>query len=298
MSDESKQIPRIRPMDVVNAAVKGGVKAVSGARDAWRSEGAKRLRGGVKSVMDQLAGVSRFVKGNTLKGLLTGEIVLSEGQINGWFAKVEPPESVVSMSLRCRPSRLVLVMEYERRLLGVRVARPKVELPFEILDASIDAEGGTIELLLDEDATPTVRGFLKPLILRLLSRAAADLLDGRNPADGLGISTDFIRRDGSVFVIDIGRYPPFRELMDRELRLPGGKKLYPFRALAVEKVTVEEGQLIVRTSYHKERIGSERARAALEEHLGPDGLVLPRDLDGEPGSDPGDDEDSVEITIL
>ncbi len=289
--DESKLTTR----DLVTAAVRSGAEAVSVAKGVWRSDGAKKIRGGVKNAVAGLAGVSRFVRSNTIRGLLTGEITLSEGQLNRWFSTVEPPESVLAMSLKCRPSRIVLVMEFERRLLGLRVGRDRVSLPFEIMDVEIDSNGGHIELVLDKDATSQVRGFLKPIIMRLLSRAASDLLDG-DPLDDLDEYADVVRRDGDRFFVDIGNFPPYLELMGRELRLPGGRSLFPFRALVIERAIVAEGKMIIKTHYDRGRITGVRELPGDDEPhlLDEDELHL---LDEDELENELDDE-SVEVTII
>ena len=276
MPDEIPKDPGVSTRGIVTAAVKGGLKAVTGARDVWRSKGARRIRGGVKSVVGGLAGVTRFVRTNTIRGLLNGEIVLRERELNRWLSRVPPPEAVHHMSIRCRPSRLVLSFEFERKLLGVRIAKTKVDLPFELRSLELSSAGGQAVLELDEEAFTPARGFLRPIMLRLLSRAAADLLDG-DPLDELDDYSDLIDREGNLFTVHIGEYPPFVELMHRELRLPGGTRLLPLHALRITDATVEEGQLIIHVRYDRERILPFRDLLDLE-------------------SD--DDEETIEVTIL
>ena len=275
MSDESEKDPGITTVGLVTAAVKGGLKAVSSAREVWKSTGAQKIRGSVKTVVGGLAGVSRFVRTNTLRGLLGGEIILKESDLNRWLRRVEPPEAVSNLALRCRPSRLVLSLQFERRVLGVRIIKTSVDLPFEIESISLDAEGGSVVLRLDEESRTPARGFLRPIILRLLSRAAADLMDD-DPLEELDDYSDLIDRDGDFFTVHIEDYPPFVELMNRQLRLPGGRSLVPFKAFAIYDAQVEEGQLVIRVRYDRDR---------LTEHSHPE-----LELD--------DDDGTVEVTIL
>lgn len=274
MSDETEKDPGLTTRGLVTAAVKSGLKAVSGARVVWKSTGARKIRGSVKTVVGGLAGVSRFVRTNTLRGLLDGEIILKEGDLNRWLKRVDPPEQVSNLALRCCPSRLVLSLQFERKVLGVRIIKTSVDLPFEIESISLDAEGGSVVLRLDEESRTPARGFLRPIILRLLSRAAADLMDD-DPLDELDDYSDLIDRDGDLFTVHIGDYPPFVELMNRQLRLPGGRSLVPFKALAIYDAQVEEGQLVIRVRYDTDRI-TEESHAELE----------------------FEDDDTVEVTIL
>jgi hypothetical protein len=250
--------------DLASAAIRTGARAVKGARDVLKSDSAKRIRGGVKSVMGGIAGVTRFVQANTLAGLIAGELVLSERALNRWFSRVEPPQEITRMRLLCRPSRLVLQLHYERKLLGVALPIAKMDLPFEILDVNIDRTGGLIRMRLDEDGGSGVRGFLRPIILRLLSKAASDLLDGPIDLDRIDEMSDLIDREGDVFSISVGEFPPFVELMNREVRLLGGAKLFPFRALTVSKVRVEDGRLIVRVRLEPEALADQKPFGSIE----------------------------------
>lgn len=285
MVDDTDKEPGRGSRSLMTAAVKSGLKAVTTARGVLRSEGVTRLRGGVKNVVGSLAGVTRFVRTNTLRGLLGGEIILKEHDLNRWLSRVEPPESVSKMRIRCLPSRLVLSFEFERRLLGVRIARTKVDLPFEIENVDLSAEGGEVVLRLDEDARTPARGFLQPIFLRLMSRAAADLMDD-DPLDELDDFSDLIERDGDLFILHLGDYPPFAALLNKELRLPAGKRLLPFRALHFHDATVEEGQMVVHVAVDREGLRLESDPALLdEEELNQ--LVTDED-----------EPETVEVTIL
>jgi hypothetical protein len=112
---------------------------------------------------------------------------------------------------------------------------------------------GQIALRQDTEATKTARGFLRPILLRLMYRAAADLLDSSDALSGLETG-DAIHREGDILTVDVARYPPFAELMARELRLPGGVTLLPFRALAVDDVTVKEGELVIHTRLDRDLV--------------------------------------------
>ena len=288
MSDDNNN--KFKSLEIVSAAVKGGVRAVSGARGALKSKRVLQIRGGVRSVVGGIRGVSRFVKANTIRGLLSGEVLITEPDLNRWFSRVEPPEAVTSMSLKCRPSRIVLSLEFERRVLGFKVAKTAVDLPFEIVEVEINGRGGHIELHLDAEARTGARGYLQPILVRLLYRAAADLMEGRAPLDPVDRFSDFIRREGNTFLIDVGAFPPFLELRDRQLRLPGVSRLLPLRALAIHRVTVEEGQLVVHVRIERERFSSpEQAEVELDlvDESGPEQASLPCD-----------DEVEVEVTIL
>ena len=276
MPDETPKDPGLSTRGIVTAAMKSGMKAVTGARGVWSSKGARRLRGGVRTVVGGLAGVTRFVRTNTIRGLLSGEIIIRERDLNRWVARVTPPDAVSHMSLRCRPSRLVLSLEFERKLLGVRIAKTKVDLPFDLRSLNLSAEGGEAILELDEDALTPARGFLQPIMVRLLSRAAADLLDG-DPLDEIDDFSDLIDRDGNIFTVHLGDYPPLVDLMHRELRLPGGTRLLPLHALQIHDATVEEGQLIIHVRYDRDRILPFRDFLDLE---------------------PEDEEETIEVTIL
>lgn len=255
MSDDDKgQGQNFSAIDLVTSAIKGGAKVVTGARDAWRSPGAKRIRQGLREVVGGLRGVTRFVRSNTIRGLLLGELIITEKELNSWFSRVEKPDGVSRMTLRCRPSRLVLSMVYERRLLGLRVASADIDLPFEIVEVHIDRGHAEVRLRLDHRATSSQRGILQQLVLRLLSRAASDLLDRRSQLDTIDDFSDIIDRDGDLIVIDLSDFPPFRELMNRELRLIGGRRVFPFRAVRINHVHVEEGRLVIRTRLEPEAI--------------------------------------------
>ena len=174
-----------KPRSLLGTAARTGAKAWSSASSALKSQPVKKLRGGLKSVAVGIAGVTRFVRANSIRGLLRGQLIVSERSLNSWFSRVEPPDGVSGMSLRCRPSRLVLAMSFERKLFGLPLGKQQVELPFEVEHISIDRTGGTIELRLDRAALPELRGFIKPIVVRLLSRAAADLLDDHGPLEHL-----------------------------------------------------------------------------------------------------------------
>jgi hypothetical protein len=266
MGDDNSR-RRDRPPSLLGAAFKTGAKAFTTASTALKSEPVRKLRGGLKSVAGGLVGVSRFMRSNSLRGLLSGEIVFTENELNHWFARVEPPDGVTEMSLRCRPSRLVLVMSVERRLFGVALGKSTVDLPFEVTSVDISAEGGEIVLRLDRVAIPEARGLVRPIIKRLLSRAAADLLEEKSPLEMLDVASEVVRREGDRLVIDVGAYPPFVVLMNRELRVLGGiggHSLFPFRAVRVTGAHVEEGRLVVQTRLDPELIAARHVTAEID----------------------------------
>lgn len=274
MADRSGDSPDGKPRSLLGTAVKTSVKAWSTASSALRSQPVKRLGAGLKTMAGGLAGATRFVRANSLRGLLRGRLIISERSLNQWFARVEPPEGVSAMSLRCRPSRLVLAMSFERKLFGVPLGKTQVELPFALEHISIDHSGGTIELRLDRPALPELRGILRPIIVRLLSRAAADLLDDHGPLDRFDTDGDVVRREDDLLIIDVGRYPPFVELMNRELHVIGGRSVFPFRAVIIHDAFIEEGRLTLLTRIDREQIAAKK-REIIEE-LGD------LDEDGEP----------------
>lgn len=105
---------------------------------------------------------------------------------------------------------------------------------------------------------------VRPILRRLLSRAAADLLDEPRPLEALDEASEVIVRDGDLLRIDVGAYPPFVELMNRELRLLGGHGLFPFRAIVVHGVRIEEGRLVILTRIDPDQLGPRRVAEGIE----------------------------------
>jgi hypothetical protein len=300
MGDDKDKRRGGRSPGLIGTAFRTGAKAISTASTALKSDPVRRLRGGIKTMAGGLVGVGRFVRSNSLRGLLAGQVVVTEGELNRWFSRVDPPDTVAHMALRCRPSRLVLVLGVERRLLGVPLGKNTVDLPFEIEHVDISAHHGEIVLRLDRVAAPEARGLLPSIVKRLLSRAAADLLDEKSPLDLLDVGTDVVRREGNRLVIDVTAYPPFAILMNRELRLLGGHSLFPFRALGVQGARVEEGRLLVHFRLDPELIPVRRVQADLDafdaENAQVPVQIVPRggDEDDWDDDDWDDDEDEDE----
>ncbi len=264
--DEDNSKPQ---RSLLRAAFKGSVKAVSTARKPVR-----KIRGGLKTMIRGVSGVSRFVRSNSLKGLIAGELVISQTDLQKWFSGVEPPQDVSNMSLTCRPSRLVLALRYERRLFGIRVAKTRVDLPFDILRVDFGYDGGVIRFRLDREGVKEPRGVLQHVFIRLLSSAASDLLDERSQLTTINRFSDIIQRDGDIFTIDVGQYPPFLEVMNREVRLIGGHSLFPFRAIRVVGVQVEEGQLVVQTKLERDFFQRSAKFDELEDFDGEDDVEI------------------------
>jgi hypothetical protein len=195
--------PDQKSKSLIGVAVKQGFRA------------ATKIGGAVRTAVKGITQVSRFVRNNSLRGLFQGEIVLSEATLNRFMRDIKPPKGVASITLRCHPSRLVLVLALERKVLGVPLVRDHIEIPFEILEAHIENGGGLVRGRLDSEARPDSKGIIRPLVMRFLYRAAAELVDADALLARIGHNGDIIWRDGDVVSLDLDK-PGFAQLMVKD----------------------------------------------------------------------------------
>ncbi|MBN1946560.1 MAG: hypothetical protein JW797_12875 [Bradymonadales bacterium] len=231
-----------------------GEQALDLLRTFWSWTTDPDIRSVLSGLIQGFSGATQLISSNTVRGLLMGEVVLSERVLNRWFGRLVPPEGVGGMELRCRPSRLVLVLRFDRRFLGFTLGQETIQLPFEVMEARADHQGGILTLRLDRDGCAPPRGLLQPLVARVLVTEASSVWESDDPLAVLDLGTGWLHRSGDRLSIQLERHPLFLDLMNREIPLGSGRSLLPFRLFSVHRIQVQERRLTLHMGFHTERI--------------------------------------------